>query len=210
VRLTILGASGSVGRELVTQALAAGHEVTALVRDERAAGEIHGLAGLVVGDATSAERVTRAVEGSDAVLSTLGHAKRSPDDLLTRATTNVIAAMRVDGVERLVVLSSPAVADDADRPGLRYRAARALLRVVMPAVVRDHQAQARLIEASGLSWTIVRGPLLFTDGPRTGRYRAGALTRDSDIRIARADLAEFMLASATDGRFIGMRPLLSR
>jgi uncharacterized protein YbjT (DUF2867 family) len=40
VKLAVLGATGSVGRELVTQALAAGHEVTALVREQPKPGEI--------------------------------------------------------------------------------------------------------------------------------------------------------------------------
>lgn len=100
MRLTVLGASGSVGRELVAQALRRGHEVTELLRDEPPAGGMDGLTRLVVGDATRAEPVARAVEGADAVLSTLGHSKGSPKDLLTRATTNVIAAMQADGVER--------------------------------------------------------------------------------------------------------------
>jgi putative NADH-flavin reductase len=210
VKLAVLGGTGSVGRELVTQALAAGHEVTALVREQPQAGEIDDRVALVVGDATSAEAVRQTVQGSDAVLSALSGGKGLPDGVLARASSNMITAMHADGVKRLVVLSSPAVPDAADRPGLFYRAARVLLRVVMPAVVRDHREQARLIEASDLAWTIVRGPLLFTDGPRTGRYRAGPIGRDSGARISRADLADFILATATDGDFVRMLPLVSQ
>lgn len=209
MKLTVLGATGSVGRELVTQALAAGHEVTALVRGQPRPGEIDGRVELVVGDAAAGDAVGRAVDGSDAVISVLGHAKGSPDDVLARAAANLVAAMDAGGVERLVVLSSPAVADAADRPGLFYRAARVLLGVVMPSVVRDHRAQARLVEESDLAWTIVRGPLVFTDGPHTGRYHAGPVTRESRARISRADLADFMLAAATNGRFVRTAPLVS-
>jgi putative NADH-flavin reductase len=209
VKLAVLGATGSVGRELVTQALAAGHEVTALVREHPKPGEIDDRVALVLGDATSAEAVKRTVDGSDAVLSGLGHAKSSPDGVLAHAGSNMIAAMRADGVERLVVLSSPAVADAADRPSLLYRAALVLMRVVIRSIVRDHREQARLIEESGLAWTIVRGPIVFTDGPRTGRYHAGPIGRDSGLRVSRADLAEFMLETATDGGFMRMKPLVS-
>jgi putative NADH-flavin reductase len=209
VKLAVLGATGGVGRELLRQALAAGHEVTALVRERPKPGEIDDHVTLVVGDATSAADVGRTVDGSDAVISVLGHAKGSPDDILAHATSNVIGAMRMGGVDRLVVLSSPAVADVADRPGLFYRAARVLLGVAMPAVVRDHREQARLIEESGLAWTIVRGPLLFT-GARTGRYHAGPIGRASGPRISRGDLADFMLTTATDGGFIRMKPLVSQ
>ena len=196
MKLAVLGATGSVGREVVTQALAAGHEVTALVRREPNGGEI-------------VDAVYGAVDGNDAVVSALGHAKGAPVDLLACTSANLITAMRADGVHRLVVLSSPAVDDLEDRPGLIYRAGRVLLGVVIPSVVRDHRDQARLLEESGLDWTLVRGPLVFTDGPHTGRYHAGPITRESGARISRADLADFMLTTATNGDFVRMTPLVS-
>ena len=63
MKLAILGATGSVGRELVTQALAAGHEVTALVRAQPKPGEIDDRVALALGDATSADAVKWTVEG---------------------------------------------------------------------------------------------------------------------------------------------------
>lgn len=209
MKLAVLGATGSVGRELVTQALAAGHEVIALVREQPMPGEIDDRVALVLGNAKSAEAVERTVAGSDAVVSALGHAKRAPDDILARATANVIAAMRADAIDRLVVLSSPAVKDTADRPGLFYRFARLVMRIAIASVVLDHREQAHLIEESGLVWTLVRGPVVFTDGPHTGRYRAGPIGRDSGWRISRADLADFLLATATDDNFVRMKPLVS-
>jgi NAD(P)H-binding len=64
VKLAVLGATGSVGRELVTQALEAGHEVSALVRRQPKPGELDDRVALVLGDAKSAEAVERAVAGS--------------------------------------------------------------------------------------------------------------------------------------------------
>ncbi len=107
MKLAVLGATGSVGRELVTQALAAGHEITALVREQPKPGEIDDRVALVLADAKSAEAVERTVAGSDAVLSALGHAKGAPDDILARATANVIAAMRADAIDRLVCCRRP-------------------------------------------------------------------------------------------------------
>jgi len=210
VKLAVLGATGSMGRELVAQALAVGDAVTALVREKPSPGGIDARVAVIVGDATDPASVSRLVDGSDAVISALGHAKGSPNDVLARATANVIAAMRENDVERLVVLSSPAVADAADNPELVYGAARILLRVMMPGVVRDHREQARLVEESGLAWTLVRGPLRFTDGPLTGgRYQAGPITPGSRAHISRADLADFILATTGDDEFIRMKPLVS-
>jgi putative NADH-flavin reductase len=209
MKLAVLGATGSVGREIVAQALDAGHEVTALVREQPAEGDIDPRVDIVVGDVMKVEAVHRAVERQDAVVSALGHVKGAPDDLLACASANLVTAMRTDGVDRLVVLSSPAVDDIEDRPGLLYRAARVLLRIVMPPVVKDHRDQARLIEQSELAWTIVRGPLVFTDGPHTGRHHAGPITHSSGARISRADLADFMLATSTNGDFVRMKPLVT-
>ena len=84
LRLAVLGATGSVGREFVAQALAAGHQVTALVREQPKPGEIDDRVALVLGDAASAGDVEHAVAGSDAVVSALGHAKGAPDKILAR------------------------------------------------------------------------------------------------------------------------------
>jgi NAD(P)H-binding len=99
VKLAVLGATGSVGRELVTQALEAGHEVSALVGRQPRPGELDDRVALVLGDAKSAEAVERAVAGTNAVVSALGHAKAAPDDVLARATANVIAAMRANAID---------------------------------------------------------------------------------------------------------------
>jgi putative NADH-flavin reductase len=153
--------------------------------------------------------VERTVVGSDAVVNALGHAQGASEDILARATANVIAAMRADGVDRLVVLSSPAVEDADDVPGFFYRLARLVMRVAIASVVRDHREQAALIEKSGVAWTLVRGPVVFTNGPHTGSYHAGPITPHTRARISRADLADFMLATSTNGDFVRMKPLVS-
>ena len=209
MKLAILGATGTVGHEIVTQALAAGHDVTALVRKQPQPDELDDRAAILVGDVMNADDVNRVVEGNDAVVSALGHVKGTPADLLARATTNVIAAMRADGVARLVVLSSPAVGEAEDRPGLRYRVGLAVMRRAIAGVVRDHRAQARVIEDSDLAWTLARGPIVFTDGAHTGHYEAGPITPSTGVKISRANLADFMLTTATNGRFIRMLPLVS-
>src|SRR4029450_11816736 len=183
VKLAVLGATGSVGRELVTQALPAGHEVSALVPKQPKPAELDDRVALVLGDAKSAEAVERTVAGSDAVVSALGHAEAAPADIPARAPANMIAAMREGAIDRLVVLSSPTVEDTADRPGLFYRFALLVLRLAIASVAHDPREQAHLFEESGLAWTLVRGPVVFTDGPHTGAYHAGPITPHTSPRI---------------------------
>ncbi len=210
MKLAILGASGSVGREIVTQALADGNDVTVLVRHKPRSGQFDPRVTVVQGDADDPDSVDSAVAGCDAVLSALGHAKGSPRNLLATATSNIIAAMRAHGIRRLVVLASPSLTDRGDRPGLFYRFVRLAMPLAMRAVNLDHRAQSRLVRDSGLDWTIVRGALVFTDGPHTGRYQAGPITHEAGRSISRADLADFMLATATQGTFVHGLPLVSQ
>ena len=210
MKLSIFGATGSVGRMLVCQALATGHDVTALVRDLPDRAALDPRVTVVFGDAADFAIVKHVVYGCDAVLSTLGHAKGFPQDVLARAAENMVGGLSTSsGGRRLVLLSNASVQDPADDPSVGYRAARRLLSLTASAVVRDHWAQARLVEESGLEWTLVRGPLLLTNGPATGAYHAGPITRESGLRISQANLAQFMMDTATSDRYLHARPLVS-
>jgi uncharacterized protein YbjT (DUF2867 family) len=72
MNLLVLGATGGTGRLVVEQALAAGHTVTALVRSPEKLSTSQPNLHVVTGSATDREYVARAMEGADAVISTLG------------------------------------------------------------------------------------------------------------------------------------------
>lgn len=209
MKLTVFGASGRTGRPLVEQALRAGHEVTAFVRDPAKLGISHEKLRVVSGDVKSnPEKVSEAVAGADAVLSVLGQTKGSPKDLQTAGTRNVVAAMREHGVRRLVSLTGAGVADPRDEPKLSDRAIVFLLRRLQGDVLRDAQEHARIIQESGLDWTIVRGPML-TEGEKKGEYRVGYVGKGSGARISRADVADFMLRQADDDAYLHQAPMVS-
>lgn len=209
MKLTVFGASGRTGRPLVEQALRAGHEVTAFVRDPAKLGISYEKLRVVSGDVKSnPEKVSEAVAGADAVLSVLGQTKGSPKDLQTAGTRNVVAAMREHGVRRLVSLTGAGVADPRDEPKLSDRAIVFLLRRLQGDVLRDAQEHARIIQESGLDWTIVRGPML-TEGEKKGEYRVGYVGKGSGARISRADVADFMLRQAADDAYLHQAPMVS-
>src|SRR5690348_9293296 len=109
MKLTVFGATGGIGKEIVRQALGSGHEVTAVVRDPArltVTGE-----GLEVfrADLTDPEAVRSAVAGRDAVLSGLGARSTKDAGIATRLTRTVLAAMEAEGVRRLLVVSAAPV-----------------------------------------------------------------------------------------------------
>jgi putative NADH-flavin reductase len=209
MKVTIFGASGRTGRPLVEQALAAGHDVTAFVRDPARLGVTHDRLKIVRGDVHDAAAVERAVAGADAVLSALGHTRNSPKDVQTVATKNIVAAMQKHGVKRLVSLTGAGVSDPNDQPKLIDRVIKTLLVLVSRDVLKDAEQHAEVIKGTDLDWVIVRGPML-TEGPHTGNYRVGYVGKGTGTRISRADVADFMLKQATDTTYVRKAPMISQ
>lgn len=198
MKLTVFGATGGVGGEIVRQALAAGHEVTAVVRDPArlsAAGE-----GLEVfrADLTDPEAVRAAVSGRDAVLSGLGARKKADAGITTVVTRSVVRAMEAEGVRRLVVVSAAPVGPPAERQPVADRIAGSLVSKILKSVYDDLRAMEADLASSATDWTSVRPPRL-QDKPVTGVYRkvVGG-TPTSGRFIGRADVAHAMLAVIDD------------
>jgi putative NADH-flavin reductase len=192
MKLTIFGATGRTGRPLLTQALEAGQEVTAFVRDPAKLGVTHSRLRVIQGDIYDAKAVEDAIEGQDAVFSALGPVRGGPKDVMGAAARNIVVGMKSTGVRRLVTLTGAGVAQPGDEPKLFNRFMSLMLKTFARDVLLDSAEHARIVRASGLDWTIVRVPML-TDGPRTGTYRVGMVGIDDGPRISRADVADFML-----------------
>jgi uncharacterized protein YbjT (DUF2867 family) len=195
MNLVVLGATGATGKLVVEQALATGHHVTALVRSPHKLTLSHPNLHIVTGDATDAAAVTRAVDGADAVITTLGATKGS---IIADSTRAILAGARQHGVKRVVMLSSFAVERDRLTPLTRF-----MTGIVMRAVIKDKIAGEEALRASDLEWTIVYATRL-TNGPATGSATIVPPTTklDTSQSISRADVAAWLLEVATgDGRF---------
>ncbi len=207
-RLTVFGSTGQTGRKIVELALGRGDRVTALVRHPASLGELAGRVDVVEGDVSDPAAVDKAVTGSDAVLSALGHVRGSPRDLETSAIKNIVASMGRGGVRRLVVLSSSVVADPADKPTVSQSLTRWLVKTFRREVYDDSMGKAHVIQGSDLDWTIVRASILANAQP-TGKYRVGRMEKGAGLRISRGDVADFMLKCATEGKYVRESPYIS-
>jgi putative NADH-flavin reductase len=207
VKVVVFGASGQTGRLLVEQALAAGHEVTAFVRDPAKLSLQHERLRVVQGDVQDAGAVAGAVAGQDAVLSALGPAKPAFNSM-TLGARHILAGMREHGVRRLVTITGAGVPDPHDRPGPLNQAISFLLKRINPEVLADAQRHVDQVRASDVDWTIVRVGRL-TDGPKTGAVRVGWVGVNTKPFVSRADAAAFMLAQLTDPAHLRQAPMIS-
>jgi len=205
MKLTILGATSATGRQLLEQALRAGHEVTAFVRDASKLGIAHERLRIMSGTALRAIDVEKAVEGNDAVLSTLGP-KGKPMVMAAKSTKHIVNAMEKYGVQRLVVVSVAGVAVPQDKRG--FNLASALIKLFLKDVFTDRENQLAVLEASKVDWTAVRVPRL-TDEPAKGSVKAFFGNASPSMKVTRADLADFMLKQLADRQWLRQAPIVS-
>ena len=192
MNLTVVGAAGATGVQLVEQAIAAGHQVTALARSAETLTLTNPNLHVVQGDATDRAVVSQAMKGADAVISVLG--ARGP--VIAETTRAVVAAAEQAGPDRILMLSSFAVARDRLTP-----VSKLLTRTAMGSQIKDKTAGEEVLRASGVDWTIVYATVL-TNGPKT-EPRVVLETEKVGMsqRISRADVASFLLQAATDGLY---------
>lgn len=210
MKLTILAATGGIGRQILEQAADVGHDVTAVVRNpQKLPGELSGQVRVVTADLAAPDpaALESAVEGADAVLSGLGATSNSEAGIATQGTQAIAAAMQAAGVRRIVVVSAapigtvpspgrpdPPKHDPGDGFLMRHLGAP-----LTKAAFRKHYADLAQMEDilrdSDLDWTAVRPPRL-TNKPLTGTYRtAHGHNLRRGIFISRADVAHYMLSA---------------
>lgn len=203
MNVIIFGATGTLGRHLVEQALSQGHHVTAFARHPEKLGLHDASLRYQAGDVLDAQAVARAVEGHDAALIALGAGRKG--GVRADGTKNVIDAMKHHGVKRLICLSTLGAGDS--RNLLNFFWKRIMFGLLLRAAYADHEMQEKLVRQSGLDWTLVR-PGAFVDGDATGQYQHGAPLPATDLKlkIARADVAGFMLRQLTDRGYLHKAP----
>lgn len=228
MNLLIFGATGSVGVQLVAQALQQGHQVSAFSRQPqrllalnpalRLATRGDSVAGkdstpapvaklrLIAGDVLNAAEVEQAMSGHDVVLCTLGAGRAGR--VRSQGTRHIVAAMQAAGVRRLICQTTLGVGDSWGNLNFFWK--HVMFGGLLRPAFADHVSQEACVKQSGLDWIMVR-PGAFTGGPKTGRYRHGFAgdDRGTALKISRADVADFMLRQLADDRYLRRTPGLA-
>ncbi|MFK7767725.1 MAG: NAD(P)-dependent oxidoreductase [Mariniblastus sp.] len=206
MKITVFGATGSIGKHVVSQALDSGHIVTAVARDPSKITRSDSRLETIVADVlVNDSRLRNAVAGADAVIIALGDGMRGR--VRAAGTKNIIAAMKSVGIKRLICQSTLGAGESFANLNWIWRF---IFSVPLRKAMADHQLQERYVRECDFDWTIVR-PAAFTDGDRTGQYRHGfdQHARKLTLKIARADVADFMIRQLRESSYLRQASSLS-
>jgi len=208
-RITVLGATGRTGQEVVRQALAGGHDVTALVRDPSRLSISDPRLRVVVGDARDRATIADTLAGSDGVISALGrpesgHTKGEIDDsevvtVCLEAAQHLYALGPGLGIDRFLLMSTHGAGTSNDgSPYVTW------LRDLVGQRVKDKDDMEEFVRTSvvPVRTTVVRNPRIY-EGPSSpyGVYETIELNRTSQVTYA--DLAAFAIAELLSPRYVG-------
>jgi len=210
MKIAILGSTGALGRECLKQSLAAGHEVTVLVRKaSKIPSDIRERITVIEGDALDKDDISAVLGGGiEAVLFAIGIDKASPEDLCTDVTRHLLSAMPRLGVRRLVWCGggSNIVEDDQVTFGAKF--VEFFARTFMGLRHRDKVHQLELLDSNReIEWLGVR-PLQMNAGAKRGQYRLGFDAYSGLSSISFADCADAMLGMLTDSTWLYKAPIV--
>ncbi len=200
MRITVFGAAGGVGRQVVAEAHRRGHDVTAVSRRPAA--------GLVRGDAGNVEDVVILSGGRDLVIGATRPAPGSERELVT--TTRALLAGLARTGTRLLLVGGAATLTVPGTGGGTVLDDPALCPPAWHPIARASALQLAVCRAAThVDWAYLSPPALLVPGERTGRYRLGAdellIDREGRSTISTADLAVALLDEAERPQHHGAR-----
>ena len=212
MKVSIFGASGATGLLLTERCLAAGYEVTALLRTPQTFPFLDRVR-VVEGNAFDPAAVRQTVNGADIVLSALGARSLRKEDVLERAVPLIVAAMQQSGVKRIIALGSAGAEDTSLKKQPAWRrwiVQNIVYNTFLKWPVASQRAQLAALSGSGLDWTMVMPPMLL-NSPGRGAYRIDgeALPRNGSS-ISRGDVADFMMLQIGNPQWVGNGVYIAR
>lgn len=195
MKLCVFGANGATGRQLTQLALHEDHDVVAFTRHPDAFPIQHRRLAVVGGDVHDGAAVAAAIQGSDAVASTLGVPfSKGPVTVYSAGVASIMAGMQAAGVKRFSCVSSSAVGPQPEPLG-----GFAFERIMQPYVVNklgrtlyeDVRRMEAMVSESDLLWTIIRPSGLY-DAPAVSDYGI-AIDYIGHRFTSRIDLADCLL-----------------
>lgn len=206
MKIIILGAGGKVGRLVVDEALQRDYQVIAFTHNPAKFGERKGLT-CKQGDVHDVRAVAKAVQGCGAAISALGSWGTPDKDILSAGMQSLIPAMKEQGIKRIISLTGSDARATGDELSLLHRLSRNLLMMVSRKVLTDGENHIKLLEDSGLDWTVIRSPRMAKRG------KAYALSNKRPLpwtSVGRPAVANCLVDQLDDRQHLHQAPFIVR
>ena len=207
MKVTVFGASGKVGRQVVDLLVADNHEVVAFIHTHNPFADYPDVA-IVSGSITDDVAVAKAVHGSQAVISCLGSWGTATKDIVSTGTRQIIAAMERESVSRIITVSGAGAFYNKDQPTALDRLTHRFLGIVAAPILRDGEEHLAALQVSGLHWTCLRSPVM-TMSKRTA-YRLSSKLPTLLASVPRAAVARALIDQLNDIQHFSQAPVIYR
>lgn len=206
MKIAVIAANGRTGRHFVEEALQHKHEVIACVHNSSTITP-HNFLTVTACDATNQDDVIKATKKADAIVSFIGHVKKSPDNLQTEAIKNIIKAAEVNSISRVVSLTGTGVRFNGDKITVLDRLLNFSIKFIDPTRIADGIEHAQILKQSSLKWTIIR--VLKLTNRKAASY---TLTSHGPTKLftSRKEVAKACLEVLENQTFINDAPIISK
>jgi putative NADH-flavin reductase len=208
MKILLIGATGPLGRQVLEQGFARGHELTCLVRDPSAMEGNDRQPRIIKGDVLDVPSIDTAMAGQEAVICSLGVGITFRHvTLLSDGTRHLLDSMERHGVRRIIVVTGVGAGDSRGHGGFLYD--KLMEPTLLRTIYEDKDRQEEVLRQSRAEWIGVR-PGFMTHGAATGKYRVLLdLTGVTAGKISRADVANFLLKQLSSDDYVRKFPLLT-
>jgi putative NADH-flavin reductase len=192
MKIAVLGGTGGTGSHIVKMGLDLGYDVKVLARTPSKMTIRNEHIEIIQGDALNLVDVEKTIESVDVVFYTLGAAKAGATTIYSETMKNVVEAMKIKKVSRILIISASGVKSDDDK-NIGFVTKRIIIPLFLKKTYVDMEKMEDLVMESDLNFTLM-SPQMLTTGPLTKSYKTEiGLSVKNGRKISRADLAHYMI-----------------
>ncbi len=208
MKITVFGASGKVGRIVVDLLQADNHDLTLFIHTHNPFTENNNLK-IVHGDINSSKDIDLALNNSDLVISTLGSWGTKNKNVLSTSMNQIIPALKRNNIKRIISLTGADARCSADKSSLISSVSHLIFGILVRKILIDGEKHIKLLEDSGLDFTIIRSPVM-TKGGQKKSYKLNLEYAKPWETIGRNNVAEALVAQINETKYVQLSPFIHK
>jgi putative NADH-flavin reductase len=204
MHIAVFGATDKVGKSVVVKLIEQNHTVTAFEHDGNPFVN-HPSIQIVQGDVSNVADIRRALEGVEAVISTMGTWRNGT--ATAPVMSSVLTEMEERGIWRIIGIVNVVAQVEGDHSSTLYKWIYKLYKMMMPKTLRDYEDQIRFLQSSKADWTLIRVPGIRKSGKK-GSWKFSLDRPYPWQRVHADDVAEALVRQLADTHYVNQAPFI--